>query len=161
MLRYRQLVSDTVALDETRGDTLTVVNASFAVAPEEEIENPPIWQESWFWDFVKQFLAGLAVLIIILAVIRPIMRDLSKREEVALEYPEDVPEDVEQVENVDEISKALEKMNAEVEQTAANAEAESKAEHDILEKVRAIVDTNPKVAAHVIRQWMNAGDDNG
>lgn len=161
LLRYRQLVSDTVALDETRGDTLTVVNASFAVAPEEEIESTPIWQESWFWDFIKQFLAGLAVLIIILAVIRPIMRDLSKREEMILDYPEDVEEEVESVENVDEISKALEKMNAEVEQTAANAEAESKAEHEILEKVRAIVDTNPKVAAHVLRQWMNSGDDNG
>lgn len=161
LLRYRQLVSDTVALDETRGDTLTVVNASFAVTPEEEIESTPIWQESWFWDFVKQFLAGLAVLIIILAVIRPVMRDLSKREERVLDYPEDVAEEVEEIENVDEISKALEQMNADVEQTAATAEAESKAEHEILEKVRSVVDSNPKVAAHVIRQWMNAGDDNG
>ena len=50
LLRYRQLVSDTVGLDETRGDTLTVVNASFIEAPIEEIEVAPVWQETWFLE---------------------------------------------------------------------------------------------------------------
>ncbi|WP_029407183.1 flagellar basal-body MS-ring/collar protein FliF [Thiomicrorhabdus sp. Milos-T2] len=155
LLRYRRLVSDTVGLDETRGDTLSVVNASFMVAPTEELESAPIWQESWFWNLVKQLLAGLAVLIIIFGVIRPMLRDLSKKEETYLEYPEDVPEEEEQLENVDEISKALEQMNEEVEQTAVESEAESQAEHELLEKVRAIVAADPKVAAHVIKQWMS------
>ncbi|QKI89551.1 flagellar basal-body MS-ring/collar protein FliF [Thiomicrorhabdus xiamenensis] len=161
LLRYRQLVSDTVALDEARGDTLTVVNASFAVTPEEPVETTPIWQEAWFWDFVKQFLAGLAVLIIILGVIRPLLRDLSKREEQILEYPEEVAEDAEELENADEISKALEQMNEEVEKTAASVEAESQAEHELLEKVRSIVENDPKVAAHVLRQWINTGTRDG
>lgn len=155
LLRYRRLVSDTVGLDETRGDTLSVVNASFMVAPTEELESAPIWQESWFWNLVKQLLAGLAVLIIIFGVIRPMLRDLSKKEETYLEYPEDVPEEEEELENVDEISKALEQMNEEVEQTAVASEAESQAEHELLEKVRAIVAADPKVAAHVIKQWMS------
>lgn len=157
LLSYRQLVSDTVALDETRGDTLSVVNASFVVAPVEELEMAPIWQESWFWDLVKQLLAGLAVLIIIFGVIRPMLRDLTSKEEAYLEYPEDVPEEEEVLENVDEISKALEQMNEEVEHTAAESEAESEAEHELLEKVRAIVAADPKVAAHVIKQWMSEG----
>lgn len=155
LLRYRRLVSDTVGLDETRGDTLSVVNASFVVAPTEELETTPIWKESWFWNLIKQLLAGLAVLIIIFGVIRPMLRDLSKKEETYLEYPDDVPEEEEELENVDEISKALEQMNEEVEQTAAESEAESEAEHELLEKVRAIVEANPKVAAHVIKQWMS------
>jgi flagellar M-ring protein FliF len=154
LLRYRQLVSDTVGLDETRGDTLSVVNASFVIAPEEEFESTPIWHESWFWNLVKQLLAGLAVLIIIFGVIRPMLKDLSKREESYLEYPEDVPEEEEELENVDEISKALEQMNEEVEQTAAEVEADSEADQELLEKVRAIVASDPKVAAHVIKQWM-------
>ncbi|GAB6069760.1 flagellar basal-body MS-ring/collar protein FliF [Thiomicrorhabdus hydrogeniphila] len=155
LLRYRRLVSDTVGLDEARGDTLSVVNASFVTAPVEEVEMAPIWQETWFWNLVKQVLAGLAVLFIILGVIRPMLRDLSKKEETYLEYPEDVPEEVEELENVDEISKALEQMNEEVEQTAVASEAESEAEHELLEKVRAIVASDPKVAAHVIKQWMS------
>ncbi|MDG6773346.1 flagellar basal-body MS-ring/collar protein FliF [Thiomicrorhabdus sp. ZW0627] len=156
LLRYRRLVSDTVGLDETRGDTLTVVNASFVVAPPEEIEITPIWQENWFWDLVKQLLAGLAVLIIIFGVIRPMLKDLAKKEESILAYPEEVPEEEEEeLENVDEISKALEQMSEEVEQTAAESEAESNAEHELLEKVRTMVAADPKVAAHIIKQWMS------
>jgi len=155
LLRYRRLVSDAVGLDDARGDTLSVVNASFVTAPEEVVEAAPIWQETWFWNLVKQVLAGLAVLFIIFGVIRPMLKDLSKKEDTYLEYPEDVPEEVEELENVDEISKALEQMNDEVEQTAVASEAESEAEHELLEKVRAIVASDPKVAAHVIKQWMS------
>ncbi|MBN2864671.1 MAG: flagellar M-ring protein FliF [Thiotrichales bacterium] len=154
LLRYRQLVSDTVGLDEARGDTLTVVNASFVVAPMEEVEMLPVWQESWFWDLVKQLLAGLAVLIIIFGVIRPMLRDLSKKEESILDYPEHVAEEEEQLENVDEISAALEKMNEEVEQTAAEAVADSNEERELLEKVRTMVAADPKMAAHIVKQWM-------
>lgn len=155
LLRYRRLVSDTVGLDEARGDTLSVVNASFVTAPAEVVETTPIWQETWFWNLIKQVLAGLAVLFIIFGVIRPMLKDLSKKEDTYLEYPEDVPEEVEGLENVDEISKALEQMNEEVEQTAVESETESEAEHELLEKVRAIVASDPKVAAHVIKQWMS------
>lgn len=154
LLRFRRLVSDTVALDETRGDTLSIVNASFMVAPVEEMEEAPVWQESWFWDLIKQVLAGLAVLIIIFGVIRPLLKDLSKKQESYLEYPEDVPEENEELENVDEISRALEQMNQEVELTAMDSDRSSEAEHELLEKVRAIVAADPKVAAHVIKQWM-------
>ena len=159
LLRYRQLVSDTVGLDETRGDTLSVVNASFVQAPVEEFDSVPIWHESWFWNLVKQLLAGIAVLLIIFGVIRPMLKDLSKKEETYLEYPEDVPEEEEELENVDEISKALEQMNEEVEQTASESEAETEEEHELLEKVRAIVAADPKVAAHVIKQWMAVDSD--
>ncbi|WP_373018359.1 flagellar basal-body MS-ring/collar protein FliF [Thiomicrorhabdus sp.] len=155
LLRYRRLVSDTVGLDETRGDTLTVVNASFVTAPPEEMDITPIWQENWFWDLVKQLLAGLAVLIIIFGVIRPMLKDLAKKEESILAYPEEVPEEEEELENVDEISKALEQMSEEVEQTAAQSEAESNAEHELLEKVRTMVAADPKVAAHIMKQWMS------
>ncbi|WP_028486253.1 flagellar basal-body MS-ring/collar protein FliF [Thiomicrorhabdus chilensis] len=155
LLRYRRLVSDTVGLDEARGDTLTVVNASFVVAPEEVVESSPIWQKNWFWDLVKQLLAGLAVLIIIFGVIRPMLRDLSKREEHVLDYPENVAEEEQELENVDEISKALEQMNEEVEQTAAQAEAESNTERELIEKVRTMVAADPKMAAHVMKQWMS------
>ncbi len=154
LLRFRRLVSDTVALDEARGDTLSIVNASFVVAPVEEMVETPIWQESWFWDLVKQVLAGLAVFIIIFGVIRPLLKDLSKKQESYLEYPENVPEENEELENVDEISKALEQMSQEVELTAMGSDRSSEDDSEYLEKVRALVAADPKVAAHVIKQWM-------
>ena len=157
--RYQSLVRDTVGLDVNRGDTVSVVNASFVMAPEDEFETLPIWQEPWFWDIMKQVLAGLAVLIIVFGVIRPMLKDLSKREELAIDYPEDVEEEREEVEDVDEISKALEQMNEEVEQTAMASEEESDDQHELLEKVRTIVAADPKAAAIIIRQWMQAGEE--
>lgn len=154
--RFRRLVSDTVGLDEARGDTLSIVNASFIQEKQEEFEPPKIWQEPWFWTLVKQLLAGLAVLIIIFGVIRPMLRDLSKQEDVLIEYPEDVPEEEEDLENADEISKALEQMNEEVEQ---QVEGSGESEHDkeVIEKVKAIVTADSKLAAHIIKQWMEEG----
>ncbi|MCF6345606.1 MAG: flagellar M-ring protein FliF [Thiomicrorhabdus sp.] len=155
LLRFRRLVSDTVGLDEARGDTLSIVNASFIVVQEEVFESPPIWQESWFLDLVKQVLAGLAVLIIIFGVIRPMLKDLSKKEETYLDYPEDAVDDGVELENTDEIAKALEEMNREVEQTAEEVGAGSEEEHLLLDRVRTIAAENPKMAAHVIKHWLS------
>ncbi|BBP43132.1 flagellar basal-body MS-ring/collar protein FliF [Thiosulfativibrio zosterae] len=154
---YRRLVTDTVGLDEARGDTLSVVNASFVQEVEEVVEGPAIWEQPWFWNLVKQVLAGLAVLIIIFGVIRPMLKDLSKREETFMDYPEDVAEEEEELENTDEISKALEQMNAEVEQVAEEAQENSKEEHDLIEKVKTIVAADPKLASFIIREWLKAG----
>jgi len=156
--RYQTLVKDTVGLNEARGDRVSVVNASFVEPAVELAEIPDFWQEAWFWDLIKQFLAGIAVLIVIFGILRPLLRDLSKREEIAVDYLEDVPEDTVNLESSDEISKALEQMNEEVEQAAKESEKESNDQHDLLEKVRTIVASDPKAAANIIKQWLATGE---
>lgn len=152
---YRQLVSDAVGLDPNRGDTLSIVNASFVAEVQENYESPPIWEAPWFWNLIKQVLAGLAVLIIIFGVIRPMLRDLSKREELVPDYLEDVPEEQEEVKNSVEISKALEQMNDEVGKKAEESDLTSEKDKEMLEKVKAIVAADPKLAAHIIKQWIS------
>ncbi len=152
---YRRLVSDAVGLDETRGDTLSVVNASFA--PKEVVEDQtPIWQQGWFITLVKQVLAGIAIFLIIFGVIRPMLKDLTKPEEFELEYPEDaeIDDDEEELENADAISEALEQMNEEVEMVEEQTEEEMKEEEELAEKVKEIVKADPKIAAHIVREWL-------
>lgn len=156
---YRQLVADAVGLDENRGDTLTVVNASFVQEKQAVYEDAQLWEMPWFWDVVKQVLGGLAILLLIFGVLRPMLKDLSKKEETYLDYPEDVAEDEddESLENADEISKALEKMNTQV-QDAVDLEAEKAAEEKrLIEKVKAVIESDPKLAAHIIKQWLSGG----
>lgn len=155
MDRYRRLISDTVGLDPRRGDTLSIVNASF-IEEQEVFQEAEIWEQPWFWTLVKQILAGLAVLIIIFGVIRPLLRDLAKKEEFILEYPEDVLEE-DNLENSDDISKALEKMNAEVVGEESTEESEEESEEDLalIEKVKALVSNDPKLASYIIKQWMS------
>lgn len=156
--RFRRLVSDTVGLDQNRGDTLSIVNASFVKEIEDVYTGPKIWEEPWFWNLVKQVLAGIAVLIIIFGVLRPMLRDLTKQEESVLEYPEDVVEK-EEPENADEISKALEQMNEEVQEAAEEIQEESEKDKEMLEKVKAIVASDPKLAAHIIRIWLRPKEE--
>jgi flagellar M-ring protein FliF len=151
--RYKKLISDTVGLDEARGDTLSVVNASFVEPKEEEISEP-IWQQTWFLNLVKQVLAALAIFLIIFGVIRPMLKDLSKPDEFELEYPEEVEEEEEELENAEEISKALEQMNTEITETEEQTEEEIKEEEELAERVKEIVRADPKVAAHVIKEWI-------
>jgi flagellar M-ring protein FliF len=151
---YRQLIIDTVGLDVTRGDTLTVVNASFVQPMDDAVEALPIWHEPWFWDLMKQVLAALALLIIVFGVIRPMLRDLAKREDTVLEYPEDVPEEEEELRDTDEIAKALDKMNKDLETQVAESNEENSEEADAFERVKALCSSDPKLASMIIKQWM-------
>ncbi len=158
LIKYRKLISDTVGLDESRGDSLSIVNAAFITAPETLFIEPDFWEEAWFLDLVKQVGAGLLILILLLVVIRPMLRDLGKREDTSLGYPQNIATEDDSLENTDEISKALDKMNKEVqEQTAESVKPEyDSAEYkELVEKVRSIVAAEPKLAAHIMKQWIN------
>lgn len=75
--RLQILVRNAVGYSAIRGDNVTVVNSPF-VAPESvELEEVSFWQEDWFLDLIKQLMAGLFVLLLILGVLRPILRSLA------------------------------------------------------------------------------------
>ena len=76
-----QLVKDAVGYDEARGDSVNVVNASFnqdsTPAPAEgEMESAKLWESPVFLDIAK-IVGGLVVLLVlVLAVIRPLVKNL-------------------------------------------------------------------------------------
>ena len=75
--RLAMLVRDAVGYSAERGDSVTVMNTSFA--PEETVtfEPPSFWEQPWFWDLMKQVLAGLVILILVLGLLRPTLKALS------------------------------------------------------------------------------------
>jgi len=84
-----QLVKDAVGFDETRGDNVNVVNASFtsdAPPSDGELESPPIWESPMFLNMAK-LLGGITVLLVlVLSVLRPMIRSLvgPQRQQVQL-----------------------------------------------------------------------------
>lgn len=78
MSNLTNLVKDAVGFDATRGDTVNVINAPFkqAAAAAPAPSGPPLWRQPWVWDVGKQVLGGLAVLLLIFGVLRPVMRSL-------------------------------------------------------------------------------------
>lgn len=75
--RLSMLVRDAVGYSASRGDSVTVMNTAFAPEEAVEFEAPGFWEQPWFWDFMKQVLAGLVILILVLGLLRPTLKTLS------------------------------------------------------------------------------------
>lgn len=76
--RITQLVREAVGFDPRRGDSVKVVNSAFlSPEPIEDLPEPPIWEQVWFWDLVKQAGGALLVLLLVLGVLRPTLKRLT------------------------------------------------------------------------------------
>ncbi|MGM0953522.1 MAG: flagellar basal-body MS-ring/collar protein FliF [Pseudomonadota bacterium] len=75
--RLSMLVRDAVGYSAARGDSVTVMNTAFAQEEAVEFEEPNFWEQPWFWDLMKQVLAGLVILILVLGLLRPTLKALS------------------------------------------------------------------------------------
>jgi flagellar M-ring protein FliF len=77
--RLTALVRDAVGFDAARGDTVNIVNSSFAgvaAVPEGELETVPFWELAWVQNLAK-LLGGVIVLfVIIFSVLKPLTKGL-------------------------------------------------------------------------------------
>ncbi|MDH5355583.1 MAG: flagellar basal-body MS-ring/collar protein FliF, partial [Gammaproteobacteria bacterium] len=79
--RFVKLVQETIGFDQNRGDTVSVINASFLDIPVAAIEEVPLWKsllsEAWIINLIKQVLGALGLLIVYLIFGRPFLRSLN------------------------------------------------------------------------------------
>ena len=144
------LVKEAVGFDATRGDTVNVTNADFTIPPKvEPLPEPPIWKQAWVLDLGKQLLGGLFALIVAFGVIRPAIRTLTRREVV-------VPPGGGPVMNADG-TLAL-PAGAALPAGGAGQVAQLAAPRDQseLDRVKALASQDPKLAAQVVKGWVNA-----
>ncbi len=74
-----QLVKDAVGYDQGRGDTVSVVNSAFtaeAPVPDGDLQAPAIWERPLFRDLVRVISGALVLIVLVLAVLRPLVRNL-------------------------------------------------------------------------------------
>jgi flagellar M-ring protein FliF len=77
--RLTALVRDAVGFDAARGDTVNVVNSSFAgiaAIPEGELETIPFWEKAWVQDLAKLLGGVLVLFVIIFSVLKPLTKGL-------------------------------------------------------------------------------------
>lgn len=78
--RITKLVKEAVGFDAQRGDTVSVINSSFAEPPQvEKLPETPFWKQPWMWDAGRILLAGGLVLLLVFAVLRPVLRELAAK----------------------------------------------------------------------------------
>lgn len=76
LARIEALVKEAVGFDSRRGDSVTVQNAAFAVAEPAVVEEIPLMQRPELRSALREALGALVLLVLIIAVIRPLMRNL-------------------------------------------------------------------------------------
>lgn len=69
------LVREAIGFSAERGDTVQVINSPFiAPAPIEPIPEPGFLEQAWVWELGRGLMAAAAVLALIFAVLRPMIR---------------------------------------------------------------------------------------
>lgn len=148
-----QLVKDAVGYDESRGDSVNVVNASFTqeTAPvnDGELVKPKFWETPLFLDIAKIAGGLIVLLVLVLSVIRPLIRNLvpppSKPMSVqVLPKDKDTPDQSAAAGTQEALPNPAEAAALNHEQQVAQA--------------RTLVTQDPKRVAQVVRGWV-AQDD--
>ena len=167
LAQFEQLVKQTIGFSESRGDSVSIINAPFAPMVEEMPEEP-MWKqllgESWLIDLVKQVLGAIGLLIVYLMFIRPFLRSLKPeppQPPEALEAPEggeggpaasgELAEGGE-----DQASAVAEALMREDPNSAAAIIRRSDATHEQkIEMARTLVMDDPARVANVMKQWVD------
>jgi len=162
LARMEALVKEAVGFDAKRGDTVTVQNAAFA--PVETFAEPevPLMQRPELRDAVREALGALVLLVLVITVIRPVMRQLFGTPDRKLLTPEQLaalppPESAQRSHAAvggDEAEPGDQALALSQQAEAAALPAPPSAHEQRLERARAAVREDPKRVAQVMRAWI-------
>ncbi|HET8705463.1 MAG TPA: flagellar basal-body MS-ring/collar protein FliF [Pseudomonadales bacterium] len=149
------LVKDAVGYQMARGDSVNVTNQSFYSKEAANTELPPqnFWEQPWFWDILKQVLGGLFVLILVVGVLRPILKNLARMgEQDAMAVPAlaggelpgggDLGGDTKVTLSGGDVSSLL--------------PAPANSYEDQVTAIKGLIAEDPKRVAQVVKSWINA-----
>ena len=147
--RVTTLVRDAVGYDPARGDSVNVVNAAFfdVPAPAGELAAVPFWQQDWFFPVLRQVLAALLVLAVLLAVVRPVLRSLSSNVKQLRALEDRHREERLRLE-------AAQQRSSESQAEALLLAAPGREYQSRLSAVQAMVESDAERVAQVVRKWV-------
>lgn len=152
--RLTMLIRDAVGYSAVRGDSVTVMNTRFA--PEEAVafEAPGFWEQPWFWDLMKQVLAGLVILVLVLGLLRPTLKNLSGsgRSERLGELGDEGGEDLQGLGSDSALREALSTQDELLLPGATDSYDRQ------LNALKGLITEDPARVAQVMRQWVNVDE---
>ncbi|MBW4933717.1 flagellar basal-body MS-ring/collar protein FliF [Marinobacter sp. F4206] len=152
--RLSMLVRDAVGYSAARGDSVTVMNTAFAPEESIEFEAPGFWEQPWFWDLMKQVLAGLVILVLVLGLLRPTLKSLSgggQRERGEGSGDRGYGE-LDSIEGGDELREAMSSQDDLLLPGATDSYDRQ------LNALKGLIAEDPARVAQVMRQWVNVDD---
>jgi flagellar M-ring protein FliF len=152
--RLTMLVRDAVGYSAARGDSVTVMNTAFAAEEQVEFEAPAFWEQPWFWDLMKQVLAGLVILVLVLGLLRPTLKSLSGggRSERRGESGGDGYDGLDGIEGGDALREAMHSQDDLLLPGATDSYDRQ------LNALKGLIAEDPARVSQVMRQWVNVDD---
>ncbi|WP_372981436.1 flagellar basal-body MS-ring/collar protein FliF [Marinobacter sediminum] len=152
--RLSMLVRDAVGYSAARGDSVTVMNTAFAQEESIEFQAPAFWEQPWFWDLMKQVLAGLVILVLVLGLLRPTLKSLSgsgQRERSGSDGDRGYG-DLDSIEGGQELRQAISGQDELLLPGATDSYDRQ------LNSLKGLIAEDPARVAQVMRQWVNVDD---
>ncbi|WP_198783573.1 flagellar basal-body MS-ring/collar protein FliF [Shewanella putrefaciens] len=162
LTNIRRLLEGAVGFSTQRGDVLEVVTVPFMDQLVEDVPAPELWEQPWFWRAVKLGVGALVILVLILAVVRPMLKRLI--------YPDSVnmPEDSRLGNELAEIEDqyAADTLGMLNTKDAEYSYADDGSilipnlhkDDDMIKAIRALVANEPELSTQVVKNWLQ---DNG
>jgi len=157
LANIRRLLQGGIGFDVQRGDTIEVVSVPFAREAVVEAAEPPLYEQEWFMRVMKLVVGTLIIIVLILAVIKPMLKRLI--------YPEDTTE----VYDEDSLSSGLDLGDETMDMLTKEFDAKSvgfaadgtlmlpdlHGDEDLLKAVRALVANEPELSSLVVKNWLS------
>lgn len=153
----RRLLQGGIGFDVQRGDTIEVVSVPFTRAEAIAAKELPIYEQEWFMRVVKLGLAALVIIVLILAVVKPMLKRLI--------YPEDTTESYDEMSmsrGVDLGDETIDMLNKEFDAKSVGFAADGTlmlpdlhGDEDLLKAVRALVANEPELSSLVVKNWLS------
>ena len=150
--RLSMLVRDAVGYSAARGDSVTVMNTAFAPEQIVAYDAPGFWQQPWFWDLMKQVLAGLVVLVLVLGLLRPTLKNLANGNKGLAGGDNEGYGDLDGIEGGDSLRQAM------ASQDDLLLPGSTGGYDRELNALKGMIAEDPARVAQVMRQWVNVDD---
>ncbi len=153
----RRLLQGSVGFDLQRGDVLEVITIPFTRSDFGAVAEVPIWEQPWFMKVLKLVMGALVIIVLILAVVRPMLKRLI--------YPDSTPEDYGDKsldshidlgdETMDMLTSDFDAGNVGFAPDGSLQLPDLHRDEDVLKAVRALVANEPELSSQVVKSWLN------
>ena len=160
LANIRRLLQGGVGFDMQRGDALEVVTVPFVREATDIDLAIPLWEQDWFMKMVRLGLGALVIIVLILAVVKPMLKRLIYPDDTLEEYDEDALSS-----GVDIGDNTLDMLNKDFDSASVGFSSDGTlqlpdlhGDEDLLKAVRALVANEPELSSQVVKAWLTEDD---
>ena len=140
-----------------RGDVIEVITLPFTRSDFDEVVELPFYEKPLFTKLVKLVLGALVIIVLIVAVVRPMLKRLI--------YPDQTPSDYGDKSldsHIDLGDETMDMLTSDFDAGAVGFAADGSLQlpdlhrdEDVLKAVRALVANEPELSSQVVKSWLN------